>query len=434
MNIKDCSEVVILMATYNGEKYLEEQLDSLLRQKISWGGHVGNCTVASLEESGSSDKDTDSMKGGGIKSTKIVKNIEDIDNGAQMKVHTEATTTTKASQHIGSTKQGSSRILDYKIYIHDDGSNDNTVAIIRNYIEKYPGKISLIEGPPTGSAKNNFFYLMREVSRLNEMSKADQRVQNDKGTQGPWINQEHQDAKGIKAPKYFFFCDQDDVWLEDKLQIELSVLKQLERDESNHIIPSLVWCDMKVVDNKLNEISQSFSSYSHLTPDELDIDRCIMHGKAAGCSMACNAQLISLCCEIQKTENIVMHDWALFLIARIAGRLKYIDKPLALYRQHGHNSLGAANEGKLQMLTGIIGRLVSLRQLRATQVNLKRYIAQVASLKQVKEVYRLQQELIDGANEFMRMSRIDKVRFINKFKLYRHRSNKLWSSVAAFLI
>ena len=389
-----CPEVAILLATYNGEKYLEEQLDSLLSQKTS----KRRLTVPQNHNG-----PEEGVEGAGL-------------------------------------EKDSSKMLEYKIYIHDDGSVDNTVAIIHSYAEKYPDKISLIEGPPTGSAKNNFFYLIREVSRSSETLKASQRAQNDKRTreiqetQGTWIDHENQGAQNRNTPRYYFFCDQDDVWLEDKLQVELAALKQIEKNESNRVTPSLVWCDMKVVDDQLNEISQSFSSYSHLTPDELDIDRCIMHGKAAGCSMACNAQLISLCCEIQETEKIIMHDWALFLIARIAGRLKYIDKPLALYRQHDRNSLGATNEGKLQMVAGIIGRLVSMRQLRATQANLKRYIAQVASLQQVKDVYRSQQELIDGANEFMRMNRIDKLRFVNRFKLYRHRGSKLWSAIAAFLI
>ena len=135
------------------------------------------------------------------------------------------------------------------------------------------------------------------------------------------------------TPGYFFFCDQDDVWLKDKVQTELTALRELERIDCNkEMILSLVWCDMKVVNEKLNEISDSFSSYSNLKPDELDLDRCIMHGKAAGCSMACNAQLIKMCCEKSDIKNIILHDWAIFLIAKMAGRVKFIDTPLALYR------------------------------------------------------------------------------------------------------
>lgn len=68
------------------------------------------------------------------------------------------------------TDENSYNTTDYRVYIHDDGSNDNTISIIRNYVEKYSDKFILIEGSPTGGAKNNFFYLMREVLLRREMA------------------------------------------------------------------------------------------------------------------------------------------------------------------------------------------------------------------------------------------------------------------------
>ena len=419
MKQKKCPEVAILMATYNGEKYLSEQLDSLLRQKIHGGGYSEVYSVSVLEKFGISSEESDTLA---------------IEYSSKNEYVNHATTeelrkaVAESEHNPKETAEGSNIAMDYKIYIHDDGSNDNTVSIIRSYVEKYPDKITIIEGPPTGSAKNNFFYLMRKVSRIDETSRAGLLDQDSKE------DQEKINVQSIDTPRYYFFCDQDDVWLEDKLQVELAALKEIEKGRDNQVIPSLVWCDMKVVDEQLNEIAQSFSYYSHLTPDELELERCIMHGKAAGCSLGCNVQLIEQCCELKETSDIIMHDWVLFLIAKITGKIKYIDRPLALYRQHGGNSLGAVNEGKLRMTIGIVSRLLTLKQLKVTQTNLKRYIAQVASLKQVKETYQVQQELIDGANKFTHMSRTDRVRFINQFRLYRHKNNKLWSSIAAFLI
>lgn len=75
-----------------------------------------------------------------------------------------------------------------------------------------------------------------------------------------------------------------------------------------------------------------------------------------------------------------------------------------------------------------------MQQLKATQENTKRYVAQVASLGRVKEAYELHRQLIDGANAFESMCRTDKVRFINKFKLYRHKNSKAWASLVAFLM
>lgn len=367
-----CPDVAVLLATYNGEKYIGAQLDSLLQQKIDGGGNeqVLNPVCANKETANSEFKSSD-------------------------------------------TEERPSKGVDYRIYIHDDGSSDNTLSIIRNYVEKYPEKIVQVEGPPTGGAKNNFFFLMREVLYS--------------------LDDSNSNKKNADSPRYYFFCDQDDVWLEDKLQTELIALMDLEKEEKQRV-PSLVWCDMKVVDERLSVISKSFSDYSNLQPNELDLDRCIMRGKVAGCSMACNKELLSMCCEISDTQDVIMHDWALLLIARIVGRVKYIDRSLALYRQHGDNGIGAEEEGTIKTVASIINRLLSMKQLKATQVNLIRYIAQVASLRQVKEVYQNQQKLIDGAVNFNSMSRGDKVRFVNKYKLYRHPHNKLWASIATFLI
>lgn len=369
-------EIAILLATYNGEKYIEEQLDSLLNQNYS-------CRAA----------------------------------GEGLKTQTEKALLTKFENT--DTGEGSSNILDFVIYIHDDGSNDNTVSIIQKYADKYPDKITIIEGPPTGGSKNNFFYLINEVSRIAGVTKEAETI----------------DGTSNAGPKYFFFCDQDDVWLKDKIETELTVIKRVEKkDEDEETLPALVWCDMKVVNESLKEISSSFSSYSHLEPDDLDLDRCIMHGKAAGCSMVCNAQLIKMCCEITDNSKIIMHDWVIFLIARMVGRIRYIKTPLALYRQHSHNSIGAQKDGKIQTFTSIVTRVITLKQLKTTQKNLKRYIAQLASLKQVKEVYELHWQLINGADTFENMSPAEKVNFINKFKLYRHRSSKIWTYIAAFFL
>ena len=76
--------IAILMATYNGEKYIEEQLDSILQQTYS----------------------------------------------------------------------------DTAVFIHDDGSTDGTIDIVKKYTEKYPDRVKIVEGEPTGGSKNNFLYLL----------------------------------------------------------------------------------------------------------------------------------------------------------------------------------------------------------------------------------------------------------------------------------
>ena len=44
----------------------------------------------------------------------------------------------------------------FRCYIHDDGSKDNTVEVCRKFADSYPDKFIILDYPSTGGAKNNF--------------------------------------------------------------------------------------------------------------------------------------------------------------------------------------------------------------------------------------------------------------------------------------
>ena len=82
---------------------------------------------------------------------------------------------------------------DWRLYIHDDGSKDGTNTILKAYAGKYPNRIRLIQAPPTGGAKDNFLFLLRTVD----------------------------------AP-YIMFCDQDDVWMREKIEKTYRRMRMIE--------------------------------------------------------------------------------------------------------------------------------------------------------------------------------------------------------------
>ena len=52
----------------------------------------------------------------------------------------------------------------WTIFIHDDNSTDQTLTILKEYQSKYQKKIILLEDNiATGSAKNNFTYLLNMI-------------------------------------------------------------------------------------------------------------------------------------------------------------------------------------------------------------------------------------------------------------------------------
>lgn len=220
-------KIAILMATYNGEKYICQQIDSILSQTCK----------------------------------------------------------------------------DWELYIHDDGSEDNTIAAVESYVEKYPDKIHLIDGKSTGGAKYNFFYMFGQV----------------------------------EAP-YYMTCDQDDVWLEKKIELTYDKMLAIE-DKAD--IPCLVYTELRVVDSELNTIADTMSEYQSLDCHKRTINQFILQNSVTGCTMMMNRALRDKMLHITNIDNTIMHDWWAALVAAQFGKTAFIDEPTILYRQHGDNSLGA---------------------------------------------------------------------------------------------
>ena len=229
-------KIAILMATYNGEKYICQQIDSILSQTCK----------------------------------------------------------------------------DWELYIHDDGSTDNTIAVVESYVEKYPNKIHLIDDKSTGGAKYNFFYMFGQV----------------------------------EAP-YYMTCDQDDVWLDKKIELTYDKMLTIENKAD---VPCLVYTELRVVDSELNTIADTMSGYQSLDCHKRTINQFILQNSVTGCTMMVNRALRDKMLRITDIDNTIMHDWWAALVAAQFGKTAFIDEPTILYRQHGDNSLGALGINKLSYI------------------------------------------------------------------------------------
>ena len=195
---------------------------------------------------------------------------------------------------------------DWMLYIHDDGSKDNTVEIVKSYEKKYPEKIVVLDGPSTGGAKTNFLYLFREV----------------------------------EAP-FYMCCDQDDVWLSDKIEITKNEMDNLVRGDENK--PCLVFTELCVVDGDLQVIAEKMSDYQGLDCKKVTFNRALIQNVVTGCTMMVNRVLRDELSKIEDFDGVLMHDWWATLVATRFGKVAYIETATILYRQHGNNGVGATN-------------------------------------------------------------------------------------------
>lgn len=263
---------------------------------------------------------------------------------------------------------------EWVLYIHDDGSKDNTMSVIDEYVLKYPQKIIKIDGQPTGCARNNFFYLFRQV----------------------------------EAP-YYMCCDQDDVWLENK--VEMTYQKMLEIEDEEKKTPCLVYTELKVVDGELNTIAETMSEYQSLDCTIQTINQYLIQNSVTGCTMMINRALRDKMLEIKNVDNTIMHDWWIALVAAWFGKVAFIEEPTIMYRQHSDNSVGAL---QINSFKYIIKRIWQKKQIQET-LALGRLQA-----KEFVDTYGIAEDSLPG--EFCnldKMTKFGRLRFYKLNKMYK---------------
>lgn len=190
---------------------------------------------------------------------------------------------------------------DWILYIRDDGSTDSTLRIIEKYINTNSNIFLIKDSKEHRGVLGSFLYLLENVHS-----------------------------------EYYMFCDQDDVWLPNKIETSYSEILNLENGNVN--IPALTFTDLCVVDETLSIISKSMWKYTRL-------DR-VMSSKylyvspyITGCTMMFNNS--ARLCSLKYRKHATMHDSMLALsVIHNGGRIKSISDSLIYYRQHNCNVLG----------------------------------------------------------------------------------------------
>lgn len=132
---------------------------------------------------------------------------------------------------------------------------------------------------------------------------------------------------------YVAFCDHDDIWYENKIEMCLKSLKEQNVD--------LVYCDAKQIDENGKVINESYLRYKKLPIlNNKKYNKIIPFSRhiAIGCSQLFTKEVRQKM--IPFTDNTIAHDWHnLFIASRLKG-VYCIDKPLFEYRLHGNNAFG----------------------------------------------------------------------------------------------
>lgn len=232
-------QVTVLMSTYNGERYLRQQVESILHQQ-------------------------------GVK---------------------------------------------LRLLVRDDGSTDQTLAILAEYQRK--GKLEYYCGPNLKTARS-FLQLVKDSPES----------------------------------EYYAFSDQDDVWDKDKLSRALSLLSAQPTDQG---APLLYAGSFKMTDRHLNKIAGG----DHYTTQTFA--NAIVYSCCTGCTMVMNKQLRDILRAEPLPQHMLMHDdWIHKVCLAVGGKVVFDRQPMMLYRQHGDNV-----DGGIHTVSDKVRKVLDERHRRA---------------------------------------------------------------------
>lgn len=199
------------------------------------------------------------------------------------------------------------------VYASDDGSSDNTLSILKTYANQWgPNKLVIRRGAQQGLCANFMSMVL------------DPQVQAD----------------------FYALCDQDDVWLPEKLSRALEVLNL----PTQHPTPSLYCSRTQYVSDSLAPLG--LSKAYQLAPG---FRNALVQSLAGGNTMLFNHAAKQLAMQAG-VKQAVVHDWWLYLLVTGAGGTVVFDAEAPiLYRQHEASTIGSAD--------GFVDQLKRLRNL-----------------------------------------------------------------------
>lgn len=288
-------KVCVLLSTYNGEKYLDEQIKSLLCQKN----------------------------------------------------------------------------VDIDIFVRDDGSTDDTHRILSDLAQA--GRLKWQTGENMGWA----------MSFMNLL-----------------VNSPDYD--------YYAFCDQDDVWHEDKIDIAVKVLEHHVDVPSCYFSNLTYWKDGM----PLRDVYDKEFKYNKYN--------CLIQCPAYGCTMVFNKALADII-KSHPPKQVSAHDFWVYQTAVLIGSVYYDSESHILYRQHGNNQEGALKSvGEIwkRRMTKSLKRFLSVHQLENNAAELRRCYKEYMSEQTL--------QIVSGIADYRKtISSYLKLLFSGKYLMQRFENN-IW--------
>lgn len=239
------------------------------------------------------------------------------------------------------------KLSSWKLFIQDDGSSDDTIEIIKDF-QRHDPRISLVENTtPRQGAGKNFLSLVK-----------------------------------FSNSEYTIFCDQDDIWLENKLSDMVLHAETFNMAENKY--PSIVYADGYAFSDDTGDIDFSGISHNHATELKGFL---FFNGGYQGCSIMFNQAMVKF---LSGYKGLVyLHDDITSLAAHALGEVHFLPKKLMLYRQHAHAVTGLKkfNDKLISKLRSEVNYLLSKKHFMVKESFFENYRIELTAERE--RVFRL---------------------------------------------
>ena len=192
---------------------------------------------------------------------------------------------------------------DWALWISDDGSTDATLAIIAAFQARHPTRdIRLLQGPRQGGTQNFLSLICHPELPI-----------------GPQT--------------HLALCDQDDIWLPEKLSRAIALLTA----QPDSARPLIYGGQSRHIDTSGQVVGRSRRPRGQVT-----LQNAVVQNMVSGHSLVLNPSALALARAAGRPAGIGFQDWWLSLLVLACGGRAVIDPTeVLLYRQHGGNVMGA---------------------------------------------------------------------------------------------
>jgi len=207
-----------------------------------------------------------------------------------------------------------------EIVVCDDDSTDNTIAILEKF------------------STNHQLKYYRNTKRMG-------------------VVENFKKAVSLATPgNYIALCDQDDIWLPQKIEKSIEALSKID----DGISPAMIYSDLILIDSDEHLLNPSVDNELGHDKYHHCLETLLFGNFVLGCTVMMNESMRKFFSDIPKNKAF-NHDTWITLIAFTFGKVSRLNQPYIMYRSHADN-VTFSNHKKKNRIERIMTHLIAVFQ------------------------------------------------------------------------